>query len=299
MTKRLFTLTSLMACAAFLVSCASSNKVVPDKPSFDDAYANSVISEINKVRQAAGLNALFESPRLTSAAKGHSTYLLDKAEINHYQLDKESRFFTGYIPANRLKKEGFDYSSINEVIRGSYSETPSQVVGKFVDAPFHRIGLLRDDLVEVGVGALSVQSVGYKMVTVDTGSRELFYFGSRFKNPIVYPFDGQTGVPSSFASDEEVPDPYKGKNYVGYPISLQLGGHDSLYVLGFEIFTEGKRLPARVLWRENFGFLKSFPYAAVLIPDEPLFPGTTYTVNFRGLNGSQSVEKSWSFSTAP
>lgn len=264
-------------------------------------YGEQVLASLNQARQAAGTHVLTINPTLADAAKKHSKYLLAHAEISHYQTKRTSQFFTGQVASVRSKRERYDYSALSEVIRGSFAESPSDMMRNFIAAPFHRIGLFRDDLLDAGVGLEQVLDRNYRLLTIDMGSREVFYYGQRQTVPITWPYAGQSDVPLSFSSDDEIPDPYPGKNLIGYPITLQVSTQDLLSVKDFQLIkvSSGEKVPSLYVWRENMGYLKSLPFAAILMPTDPLEPGTTYQAVFEGSTSESGMKLSWRFTTLP
>jgi hypothetical protein len=122
----------------------------------------------------------------------------------------------------------------------------------------------------------------------------------------VYPFNGQTGVPRSFLSDSESPDPVAGADKVGYPISFHVDDSRTLSVSSFTVAPVSggvaqAPLPNPTLLTSATDPNNETPAsAAAIIPAAPLEYDTEYEVSFSGTaNGNTPIAMTWRFRTAP
>ena len=98
---------------------------------------------------------------------------------------------------------------------------------------------------------------------------------------------------------KDIPSPAAPPN--GYPsgpvITLQVDGEIALAVQEATVAMEpaGSLVPSTILTHENDAYLK--PQSVAVIPEAPLEPGTTYTVEIRGEADGIPFEETWSFTT--
>lgn len=107
---------------------------------------------------------------------------------------------------------------------------------------------------------------------------------------VVYPYDGQTGVPLSFSGAESPAPPAPPAGWPsGYPIVVYLRGEVS--TISVTDTTTGAVLPTQVVPKQSWQ-----PNAVFFYTDTPFAPATTYEVEVSGNNGADFT-KTWSFTT--
>ncbi|PIQ51067.1 MAG: hypothetical protein COW02_16710 [Comamonadaceae bacterium CG12_big_fil_rev_8_21_14_0_65_59_15] len=253
------------------------------------------LAEVNRTRQLVGLPAVTRNALLDQAAQAHADYL--QANINGISHDETLGLpgFTGATPSARLSAAGYAYSTMNEVISGGVASGQQAVQG-LVQAIYHRFGILAPAVAEVGIG-LGVASGKFPNVVIE--------FGATVSNAVTmpqgwlgtYPVDGQTGVVRDFLSDTESPDPVSNQNRVGYPVSIHAGANDTLLVSSFTLKPVGGSPVAVQLL--NAPTDAHVPASSVaIVPLSVLDYGTAYQADFSGTRNGQSVNLSWTFTTA-
>jgi uncharacterized protein YkwD len=102
----------------------------------------------NAERQAAGLESLALSPRLSDAAQSYSQVLASGACFDHA---------CGGVPnfADRIGQAGYTgWTALGENIAAGYP-TPEAVVAGWMASPGHRANILSPNYAEIGVGVVS------------------------------------------------------------------------------------------------------------------------------------------------
>jgi len=253
------------------------------------------LDEVNLTRQRVGLSPVTTNALLNQAAQAHADYL--QANVNDISHDETPGLpgFTGATPGARLIAAGYSYSTMNEVISGGDTSGQKAVQG-LVQAIYHRFGILAPAVAEVGIGQGAALGK-LPNVVID--------FGATFGNAVTmpqgwlgtYPVDGQTGVVRDFFSNTESPDPVANQDRVGYPVSIHAGANDTLLVTSFTLKPVGGA-PVQVQLLNYPADAHVPPSAAAIVPLSVLDYGTTYQADFSGTRNGQSVNLSWTFTTA-
>jgi len=277
----------------------------------DAGTASAGLDRFNYWRNELGLSVLKTQPQLTIAAQGHSDYQATNGLISHYQ-DPGTPGFTGEClgdsntearcaPAkvSRLEHAGYQLAptyAFGEVISRTASTDGSAAADALIAAIYHRFVIFEPMFNEVGVGAAR-RGNGSTYFTTNFAVNGLAGAGLASTASVVYPFNGQTGVPRNFFSDQERPDPVASRNEVGYPISLHANISGSpVTVTQFTIRPQGgANMPVEQLW--NAVDSDTPTSAAAIVPLDVLAPNTQYVVQFQGTVSGQAVNRTWSFTT--
>lgn len=121
---------------------ANDTNVSPVEPL--NPLVTQVLNLTNAYRQQNGLPALTFNNKLISAAQKHSRDMALNDYFSHYGLN-------GSTPFDRIKAEGYRYSSAAENIAAGYF-TAEEVVQAWIDSPGHRENLLRASVKQIGIG---------------------------------------------------------------------------------------------------------------------------------------------------
>ncbi|MFD1957783.1 leucine-rich repeat domain-containing protein [Paenibacillus thailandensis] len=246
-----------------------------------------VLDYLNKIRRAVGIQELELDPYLTKAAQNHADYL----ELNGYQEggseDPSKKGFTGKSVRERATAAGYDmYAFVSEKIHFSAIFMGSPVVEKLntvvenmMNSAYDRLAFLNhaDDKIGIGVSeGIFVFVRGGPSKPIDSP-------------PIMYPYDGQTGVETYFKGSGEF-NPLKKFNISksGFAISFS-----PEYVFGEPLIED---IDARLVNSkgEDVPFFSENSGAFFIYPKEELEYGETYTVTMTyGANRTIT----WSFTT--
>jgi uncharacterized protein YkwD len=285
-------------------------------PTTYGATAEAVLYEhMNAARLGAGAGLLTQSEELDTAARAHLGYL--RANYPYLSHDEVAghRGFTGLRPADRALAAGYG-GHVGEVLARLGSSEVEDCAAKLLNSVYHQAMLLapfRD--IGVAYGELAPGAFACVMVLGLTNTARAMKADPGVVK--AYPFDRQANVALAFAPHQEVPNPLPdmGRLLTGPPILASMDGYGANRREGFAIERfvlrdeQGREVPGRVLahpatvakssaagvYEDDARTLR--PGDVYFVPLVPLHPGTTYSVDFRGLNGAQPYIKAWTFTT--
>ncbi len=191
-------------------------------------------ARINEIRTAMGLQPLKWNAALATAAQMHANY----QRLNNVQAHGEFAANPGYYaggPAERATKAGYPDpypgSLVTEVTVNSAGSTEADGRGymdTLLAAPGHRTVLLAPEFIDVGMGA--------SPLTTELGATSGVYVPPDLV--ILYPYNGQTGIPAAYAPSIEIPSPLPDVITTGMPITVQLGRLFSTFTIANASFKE-------------------------------------------------------------
>jgi hypothetical protein len=203
---------------------------------------------------------------------------------------------------DRLQAAGYPFGTSSyaygEVIAAASDSSGFYLAEELVAAIYHRFVMFEPIFKESGTGAATIAG-GYTYFTNNFATNNGFGPGIGSGQIAVYPYAGQSRVPTVFFSDQEEPDPVPNQNEVGYPISVHANFTSDLKVSSFAVRPRGgAAMNVKLLTKvTDAQTSKSGPAAAAIIPLAVLAAGTTYDVSFSGQVDGLQVDKAWSFTT--
>lgn len=254
---------------------------------------------INYRRSQAGVGALTRNSLLDRAAQAHSDYQRLNNTVTHSEESNRAGF-TGVTLEDRVRAAGYklvpNYAS-GEIIAASANNTGFFMAEELVTAIYHRFVMFEPLFREMGAGA-ATGAASYVYFTTNLGATNGYSPGLPSHAIVSWPFDGQTAVPTTFASNFEEPDPVPDINEVGYPISVHANLTEPIAVKDFTVRVRGAAgsLATRLLAKGQDPNTTMASVAAI-VPLAPLAARTTYEVSFNGTVGGAAVSKTWSFTT--
>ncbi|WP_317202098.1 CAP domain-containing protein [Janthinobacterium sp.] len=257
---------------------------------------------INTRRQQIGIpTPLKRDTVIDKAAQNHSIYQVSNNIITHDETSGLTGF-TGVDQLARLKAVGYTVAApylFGEVIARAPNSDGAFLAEELIAAIYHRFLIFEPLFKDAGSGA-AISRSGDVYFTTNFAANKGYGVGIGNGKIVNYPYDGQSGVPTSFLSDSEEPDPVPDRNEVGYPISVHSDATGTLTVNNFTVRLRGagSDLPVRLLTADTDpNTQKVGPTAAAIIPLAPLLSGQTYDVAFSGVANSIAVTRNWFFST--
>jgi len=250
-------------------------------------------------RAQLGLSTLARNSKIELAAQRHSSYQARNDIITHEQ-DEDDPGFTGELLQDRLNQAGYVFINggiISEVISATSRASGFEAAESLITAIYHRFSIFEPRYELAGAG--SAKGGGRTYFTVDLVADGL-NTGLGPNGFVVYPFANQTGIQTTFNSDEEEPDPVPGvgQNEVGFPISVHANVDSPVVVTSFDVEVLGSGVPLAVVPLNSTTDPFNTPdSAAAIIPLAPLLPGTTYEVSFVGTVDGMNVSRTWTFTT--
>jgi uncharacterized protein YkwD/Tfp pilus assembly protein PilF len=249
------------------------------------------LATVNRYRKLAGLTPVTTSAVIHQAALAHAFYTFFNgalASIRDLGIHKEEATGQGYTGDNVLTRAqhfGYPQRSMAEVI--THRSEPVGAVADWIDSVYHRIPLLRGDLVELGygdayLGPLTVQVMDMSYREKATGK------------VILYPAPNQVSVPTAF-NGNEIPDPAPNASYpIGYPVTATFDRNATVTIGAFHFRDpSGADLPGVTLQPNAPEMENSFAYLA----NAPLKPGTVYTADLTYTLNGLAGHKTWQFTT--
>lgn len=253
---------------------------------------------VNALRRSLGQPPFALSKTLCAAAQAHARYarLNRSGDFHEEQLGRLG--VTGVLPQDRTDAFGF----VDPVREVGSTDTFSQgegLVMKLFDAPYHRLPFLEPDACPLGTG--SEGGLHDYLATVLEISR------SETEATVVSPFPDQRRVPTTWV-DNESPDPLRihppHSPLVGYVIVFahfcpgagRLTATDRITVTDMTLTAAGEEI--QVFWNTPANDAQ-LTDSALLIPQQPLMPGTTYHVAVKAATeGGTDISREWDFTTA-
>ncbi len=296
------------------------------------ADSAAIYSGLNLARSSSGAGLLAQNTSLDTAAANHLKYLLANASggalLNFHSETSGAVDYTGATPLARATVAGYTGNEVSEdgcAFNSSDAVSGAQCLSSLLDTVYHRLSLT-NIYVDVGI-AFGTDGKGNTVGVIDIGIPNSLYgnwAGQISAAPVVYPYSGQTGVPTSFVPQVEDPNPAPdlGSATIGYPITVSLvdqalvtaypNGYlpTDIVVNSFTVTAAGSSTPVagRIVTAAgvvagsgvtlttdvNSGYISSSLY---MLPLSPLANATTYNVVFTGTVKGKPVNLSWSFTT--
>ena len=249
------------------------------------------LATVNQYRRIVGLPAVGTSSIIHQSALAHAFYTFFNAtlaSIRDLGIHKEVSNGQGYVGDNVLSRAqhfGYPPRSMTEVI--THRGDPAGAVSDWIDSVYHRIPLLRADLLELGYGDAYLGPMTVQVM-------DMSYKAASSGRVIVYPAPNQTNVPAAF-NGNEIPDPAPNASYpIGYPVTATFDRNARVTVGAFHFRDpSGNDLPGTTL-QPSDETENSFAYLA----NSPLQPGTTYTADLSYSINGVAGHMTWRFTTA-
>jgi len=310
--------------------------VVVLQPVMEDiAYEqNHAFAYVSETRETIGMNGLTPNTLLERAAQSHADYLVANHAKSHFETEGKPRF-TGVTPIDRATHAGYASLRVSENLSTHHNSAKASVEGLF-SAIYHRFAFLDPQIDEMGVGVTQDVAKGsnsafvylmgsshirvlceeesfkgngryiYK-VCLDPKHRirakvfaRALHFQQR-ENPqlILYPYDGQEGVPPVFY--EESPDPLPDSEVSGFPVSVLFNPFFFTQVsevsLALYRDQEGGVVQARFMDKESDPHGRFSTHQFALFPEERLAYNTRYKAVLQYRYKGEVQHRIWHFST--
>lgn len=245
---------------------------------------------LNGYRRTAGLKPVGYAALLSYACALHSRYLANESVETTYGLrahdEVEKSPYRTAMGAQAGKSSVISSGTVVDSIHG------------WMATFYHRIWLIDPNLEKVGIGRWAPGSMYNVCVDSKTG------VASRPDSGIVsFPANDQTGVPTSFDSFGEVPDPLPSDvESAGFPITLSFfpaSNAGQVSAVQAALSLDGKEVPCWISWPGNPAN-KARPTnsnSLCIIAKNPLRPKAEYSVRIKAtVNGKEGAWE-WRFRT--
>ncbi|MDP9037266.1 MAG: hypothetical protein M3O50_20905 [Myxococcota bacterium] len=264
----------------------------PAPPAGEPAAAIQAVNAVNAVRTQMGVPCATLVPALDVSAQKHCAYY--SANVSNQTCianpHAEVASCTGYVAAQFYMRE----AAAGYTARGASSEvmaflgSPTGSVQTWIDSVWHRTPVLSPWYRDLGYGG-----------TPAPGACDTIDFGGGAASPntvtAVYPYAGQSGVPTSFNGAYEGPTPPAPASGwpSGYPVHLYLRGGT---VQSHQITIDGTTAPISHTWIDQTNPTNG-PDQFILYSDKPLMANTPYHVAIAAMRGTMPLTFDWKFTT--
>lgn len=245
------------------------------------------LAHLNKIRADIGLQPVKLNPFLNKASENHVSYIVTNGIRITHEESKDKKGFTGATHTDRLKAVGAPedvYATAGELVASQVSDV-SKGIDTFMVLPYHRDKLIAPDLESVGFSL-------NKGIMVITTSGHDEYVNIQDS---MYPYDGQTGVPTYFTDSMEDPNPLKafGVSKTGTAITYKP-------ITKYDV--EKKDMNAKITDSKgnDVPFFLGGGAAFHFYPKNELKTNETYTVSvsYKDSYDGKTGSRTWSFTTA-
>ena len=258
------------------------------------AQQNAALGELNKLRAAVGVAPIEQDRALAKAAQAHADFYVKHHSkyqakgLNPHSEDKSfGEGYTGKTVNDRVKAAGYSGAPGAEVM--AFTGSVKAALQGWLDTVYHRLPLIDPRSAKMGFGMASAGKARTEVMDFGRGGGQ---------GPVVvYPWPGQTGVPTSWSGNEG-PQPPKPKT--GYPSGPVITARfpSPAKVLDHQLLTaKGEPLPHVWLTPENDSNLKMFDDRTVVIYANDPVPSGSYTVRIEAEISGKKRTLRWSFTT--
>lgn len=330
MKQSLRSLVSILLAGLLVASCGGGdNGAASSSAGSTASTASEGFAQINFRRASAGIPPLNFSSEITRAAQSHSDYQRingpfqedgGSSPITHAETPGKPNFTGVEACPDRITAAGYVLDpaqgyGCGEVISALSDSSGVTAAEELIAAVYHRFIVLQPSFRDAGAGAALSSDGRFAIFTQNFAVRGSFA-GLGSGNFAVYPFHGQTVVPTSFNHSTEMPDPLPPSMFpefvdkaVGYPVSVHADLDQRIDVTTFTLRQQANStlMNARLLSAATDVETQSF--SAAIVPFQQLSPGTSYVAEFSGTICSRSFEtdqcvsapvpvaRTWSFTT--
>ena len=301
----------------FVPSTITVATTLPTYPGGSEELA--AFNTLNNARTTCGFGGLNQNTVLDQAALNHNFYMATNNVFGH----GETPGLPGYTGSNsndRATAAGYPLArqSFSENLAGNWGSAVTKAgfgaVGmtRLLSAPYHLEGLVGPHR-EVGISVRSSGATGSGADYIVSGFLPGAWLssssGSTSTLPaqrqsstdvLTYPCQGITGA--AYQLRDETPNPVTPRNLltnpIGHPIFIQLLLGRVLVVTSVSVTgpAGSVALLPTMTYANDPNFLLS-PHQAIVMPNLPMTPNTTYSVVINGTNNGTPFTRSFTFST--
>lgn len=275
--------------AAGMTSGIDSCPMPPDGT--PDAAITAINTE-NALRVAMGVDCANIALALCTSAQNHCDYYTQNKGTSCETASPHDEMsgcpgYTGSDLGTRFKAAGYTLrmSGAEDMC---FLDDPTAAVMTFVNSVYHRTSILDPWMRDFGYGN------GTGCDTIDFGTGAM----SAATITAVYPYDGETGVPTSFNGAQEGPTPPAPPS--GWPSGYPVTVYAQKFTVSSHVITlDGDDTPIdhQYVDSTNDPAMDLPSYAKFLYPNAPMTANTTYHVVVSGsLNGADKTFD-WKFTT--
>ena len=264
-------------------------------PAGIDANTAMALQIVNSTRAAMGSPCATMVAALNTSATKHCQYYA--ANLNSTMSNCNSKpnphsetsgcpDFVGADPGTREKAAGYVSNGWSEVM--AFDDNSAKALGQWINSIWHRTPVLSPWTRDLGYGA----ATGCDTIDFGTGA------ASPGDLVMTYPYDGQTGVMTSFNGTYESPAPPVPPTGwpSGYPVHVYMQGSTITLTTDEMSIDGGAQIAHQVITPQTSnGILGD---AIVLYANSPLTSGTKYRVHVAGTRKGRTTSASFDVNVA-
>jgi uncharacterized protein YkwD len=265
----------------------------PAAPDGTPESAVTALNYLNSLRLPAGAGCVRMVTEINKAAENHCKYYVDPANEGMCTANAHNEVmgcagFTGTGPGQRMAAAGYMARGGGEVM--AFANNPKSAIDQWVNSVWHRIPLLDPWTGDMGYGAAPDACD-----TIDFGNGAM---GVPNTTVLVYPYDGQTNVPTSFNGQYEGPMPPAPPT--GWPSASPVTLYARMLNITEHVLTkDGDTTPIEHVWITGSdpmwgNYLRTSVFMYANAPFEPM---TKYRVVMKGTSQAGPLDKTWTFTT--
>lgn len=236
---------------------------------------------------------------IQGAVEGHRDWLeLNAPDLSYFSQDPSTEGFTGRTARARLDAQEYVFptdSALLEIVTWWRGPGADQVPrgGEYFDFwfedPFIRAGWLQPTIYGAGAAEADFTVVFPEALGFDDEPVHLMYWNVVYavprvpyaEIPVAYPRNGMTGVPADYTHITGIGALELGRTY-GFPITFTVGSTENdVRVTQASMVAGEAQVPFTALSGSDATAFGSLTNTVIIVPDEPLQTGATYTVNVR------------------
>jgi hypothetical protein len=259
----------------------------PKPPASASMEAIAALNAVNTLRLASGSGCATMAEALNTSAQKHCEYYAANAMDDMCVADPHSEVmscmsFYGASPGDRMKKAGYMFGA-SEVM--AFQDDAAAAVAQWINSVWHRIPLLDPWTTELGYGHAAMCD------TIDLGR------GTPMPDDtvVVYPYNGQTDVPTEFNGMYEGPEPPKPPT--GWPSAAPINVYAKNMMITDHVLTlDGDTTPIEHVWltATESNFLRN---GVMMYANMPFTAMTKYHVRVKGSYVGGDLDLEWTFTT--
>jgi hypothetical protein len=246
----------------------------------------------NQLRVPAGAGCANLVPTLIESAQSHCDYTVANAGNRSCAPDAHTEVsgctgFTGQTVQAREIAAGYPSSLAYTEVAVTYGNNPTSAIASWLATPFHRIPLIDPWTTDMGYGG------GTRCDVIDFGRGTSTVPADAV---IVFPYDGQTGVPRTFNGLEAPAPPTPPSGWPSsFPVSIYA---QAISVTEHVLTKDGDSTPLEHVWLDastaSSGLRAYFRTTAVLY-GAPFEANAKYRVRISGTHTGGALSKEWTF----
>jgi uncharacterized protein YkwD len=269
----------------------------PAAPAGASDAAIAALAAVNALRVPAGSGCANMILTLNMSALNHCNYYAMNSANQMCIADPHGEVmscmgFTGTGPGQRMTAAGYTARGGGSEVM-AFANNPMGSVATWVNSVWHRIPTLDPWTTDLGYGNAA------KCDVIDFGRGMTV---APNDTVVVYPYDGQTAVPTSFDGSHEGPMPPAPTT--GWPSSSPINIYaQGLTVTSHVLTLDTDTTPIEHVWLDSTstnvdagvkGFLKN---TAFMYANAPFTANTKYRVKVTGMHTGGAVNLEWTFTT--